>query len=131
MAPAGAAACRRELGGKWRSGEVDVDAVLFQADTRDEIGVQSSSGGRSTFRNVGRMPVDDLNSDFAGGSGIVNLRWQQQWSAGGTRIELVARIDNVANRRYAGSVIVNESSGRFFEPAAPRSLWLGLRLSAP
>ena len=33
------------------------------------------------------------------------------------------RVDNVANRRYAGSVIVNEALGRFFEPAPGRT-WL-------
>ena len=33
------------------------------------------------------------------------------------------RIDNVQNRGYAGSVIVNEGSARFFEPAPGRK-WL-------
>ena len=27
------------------------------------------------------------------------------------------RVENVADRRYAGSVIVSEARGRFFEPA--------------
>lgn len=33
------------------------------------------------------------------------------------------RVDNVADRRYAGSLIVNEGNGRFFEPAPGRP-WL-------
>jgi iron complex outermembrane receptor protein len=33
------------------------------------------------------------------------------------------RVDNVGNRRHAGSVIVNEANGRFFEPAPGRT-WL-------
>ena len=32
-----------------------------------------------------------------------------------------ARIDNLTDRRYAGSVIVNEGNGRYFEPAAGRN----------
>jgi iron complex outermembrane receptor protein len=35
-----------------------------------------------------------------------------------------ARIDNVTDRRYAGSVIVNESNGRYFEPAPGRTFTL-------
>jgi iron complex outermembrane receptor protein len=33
------------------------------------------------------------------------------------------RGDNLADRRYAGSVIVNEGNGRYFEPAPGRT-WL-------
>jgi iron complex outermembrane recepter protein len=42
---------------------------------------------------------------------------------GAGRLELLARIDNLADRRYVGSVIVGESNGRFFEPALGRT-WL-------
>ncbi|WP_268795277.1 hypothetical protein [Pelomonas sp. Root1237] len=33
------------------------------------------------------------------------------------------RVDNLADCRYAGSVIVNDGNGRFFEPAPGRT-WL-------
>ena len=42
-------------------------------------------------------------------------------------LELLARIDNLIDTRYAGSVIVNEANGRFFETAAPRNGLLSLR----
>ena len=38
------------------------------------------------------------------------------------------RLDNAADRRYAGSVIVNESNRRFFEPALPRTWLLAITL---
>jgi iron complex outermembrane receptor protein len=38
----------------------------------------------------------------------------------------VLRIDNVANKKYAGSVIVNDGNGRYFEPAAPRTFYVGM-----
>ena len=38
------------------------------------------------------------------------------------------RMGNLFNRHYAGSVIVNESNGRFFEPAPGRTLMAGLDL---
>lgn len=37
-----------------------------------------------------------------------------------------ARVDNLFDRRYAGSVIVNESNGRYYEPAPGRSVGVGL-----
>jgi iron complex outermembrane receptor protein len=36
-------------------------------------------------------------------------------------------VDNLANRNYAGSVIVNETSARYFEPAPRRNMSVGLR----
>jgi iron complex outermembrane recepter protein len=82
------------------------------------------------WRASGRVPVNDLNGDFAAGYGVVNLRAVQRYALGGGQtLELLLRIDNVADQRYAGSVIVNDANGRYFEPAAPRSVLLGLRLS--
>lgn len=43
-----------EVGSKWRSAAVDVDATLFVVRTDDEIGVRTNTGGRSSFQNVGR-----------------------------------------------------------------------------
>jgi iron complex outermembrane receptor protein len=36
-------------------------------------------------------------------------------------VATAARVDNVFNRRYAGSVIVNEGNGRYYEPAPGRN----------
>lgn len=76
----------------------------------------------------GRTAVDDLNSDFAAGYGLLALRaqWTLKERSGGG-IDLLARIENLTDRRYASSVIVNEGNGRFFEPAAGRSWMVGLR----
>ena len=46
-----------------------------------------------------------------------------RWSLGGT-----ARVDDLAGRRCVGSVIVDETSGRFFEPAPRRTLFAGATL---
>ena len=78
-------------------------------------------------RGQGRQPVNDINSDFAGGFGMLALRAQWRLELGPGRLELLGRIDNLADRRVAGSVIVNEGNQRFFEPAAGRSLLLSAR----
>jgi len=80
-------------------------------------------------RGAGRVAVNDRNGDFAAGYGLAALRWSKSFAlGGGTRMEVLARVDNLADRAYAGSVIVNDANSRFFEPGAPRSALLALRL---
>ncbi len=75
----------------------------------------------------GRTAVDDRNSDFAEAWYTLALRARHAWQIGASsRLEAVVRLDNLLDRRFAGSVIVNEANGRFFEPAAPRAWYLGL-----
>ena len=78
--------------------------------------------------HTGRLWVDDANSDAAGSSTVLNARAGFAQSVGGWQVTELLRLDNATNRRYAGSVIVNESNRRFFEPALQRN-WL-LALSA-
>ena len=71
--------------------------------------------------------VDDINSDAAPGYAVFNLRTGKEFRAGPATWYLYGRIDNVFDRDYAGSVIVNEGRGRFFEPAPGRRFFIGLR----
>jgi iron complex outermembrane recepter protein len=204
-----------ELGLKWRDADwgLSAEAALFRANTKDEIGVQTNAGGRSTFQNVGstkrqgvelsaawrvdaqwraqlsltvlnatyqdnfltcagvpcpaptvavpagnriagtlpktafaevawtpgsfelaletrgqgRQPVNDVNSDFASGFGLLALRAMWRADLGPGKLEALLRVDNLADRRVAGSVVVSETNGRFFEPAAGRNATLSLR----
>jgi iron complex outermembrane receptor protein len=59
---------------------------------------------------------------------VVALRWLQRWPLDeASQIEWLTRVDNLFDHRYAGSVIVNDGNGRYFEPAAGRTLQLSLR----
>jgi len=80
------------------------------------------------WRAQGSTPVDDLNSDFGAGFGVVGLRWGANLAVtdSGT-LQMLARVDNIFNRAYVGSVIVNEANRRYFEPGAPRNYLLSLR----
>ena len=66
------------------------------------------------------------NSDSAGSYFTANIRTGFEQELGDVRLKEFLRIDNLADRNYAGSVIVNESNGRFFEPALGRSAYFGL-----
>jgi iron complex outermembrane receptor protein len=77
-------------------------------------------------RHIGRIAVDDLNSDFTSAATLFNLRVSlaQNWQRWTFREFL--RVDNLAGRRYVGSVIVNEGNRRYFEPAPGRTWLLGM-----
>jgi iron complex outermembrane receptor protein len=82
-------------------------------------------------RGQSRLPVNDVNSDFAAGFGLLALRARTRIALDGGWLELLARVDNLADRRVVASVIVNEGNARFFEPAPGRSLLLSARWSRP
>ena len=71
--------------------------------------------------------VNDVNSDAAPGYAVVNASTSYAFNAGPTKMFLFARLDNLLDRHYAGAVIVNDGNQRFFEPAADRRLFVGLR----
>ena len=78
-----------------------------------------------------RVFVDDGNSAEAAGWAIANLRIGGRVPIGGASVTPVAAVQNVFDRRYVGSVVVNAAAGRFYEPAAERTVSLGLSLTAP
>jgi iron complex outermembrane recepter protein len=83
-------------------------------------------------RAQGALVVDERNSDAAAGHGLVHVRWLERWPLpGGATLELLLRGENLFDRRVAGSVIVNEANGRFFEPGPGRQGLVSLRVVAP
>ncbi|MCX7274596.1 MAG: TonB-dependent receptor [Burkholderiales bacterium] len=75
---------------------------------------------------VGRIMVNDANSDSAAPYALMNLRVGLTRETRGWRLSPFLRIDNVADRRYVGSVIVNDGNRRFFEPAPGRTWVTGV-----
>ncbi|MFT3791101.1 MAG: TonB-dependent receptor [Rudaea sp.] len=207
-----------EIGSKWRfdnGGEFDV--AVFNADTRNEIAVATSSGGRTTYQNVDRArrrgaefkldlplvagwhaqlaytwldarflspfltcpaastcttpntpvaagaripgvprsdfyaalrwgealgwnatvevnaasatPVNDLNTQYAPGYGTLGLGTGYVFETRSTTISTFLRVQNLFDRNYAGSIIVNESNGRYYEPAPGCSVLAGVHLT--
>lgn len=195
-----------EIGSKTRIGNGLLTAALFQTDTDNEIVVDSSSGGRTSYKNAGktrrqgmelgldqqfgeswrlkaawtwldatyrtnvcgdascngnRIPGIARNMGYASfgyqpeqgwyaGSDIrymsdimandestakapswtvVGLTTGYKWSYGRMDMDLFGRVDNLFDREYVGSVIVNESNGRYYEPAPGRNYGIGLNLA--
>lgn len=195
-----------ESGSKTRIGNGLFTAALFQTNTDNEIVVDSSSGGRTSYKNAGktrrqgmelgldqqfgeswrlkaawtwldatyrtnvcddascngnRIPgiarnmgyasfgyqpeqgwyagsdirymsdimANDENTAKAPSWTVVGLTTGYKWSYGRMDMDLFGRIDNLFDREYVGSVIVNESNGRYYEPAPGRNYGIGLNLA--
>jgi iron complex outermembrane receptor protein len=82
------------------------------------------------WRGSGQVATNDRNTEFAPGYGVLALRWSKPVKLfAKSEAEWLVRVDNLLDRHHAGSVIVNEANGRFYEPAAPRSVLVGLRVT--
>ena len=86
---------------------------------------QPAGGWRLTLegRALSRVWVNDLNTDAAAGHATLAAAASHTLDLGAWQLATLLRVDNLTNRRYAGSVIVNDGNGRFFEPAPGRT-WL-------
>ena len=75
----------------------------------------------------GSMAVNDTNSlSMATGYAVMNIRGVlRQEVAGGWSLSQFFRINNVLNRSYVGSVIVNQASSQFYEAAPGRNWMIG------
>ena len=79
----------------------------------------------------GPMAVNDLNTQYmAPGYAVMNIRGVlRQEIAGGWSFSQFFRINNILDRSYVGSVIVNQSSLQYYEPAPTRNWMIGAKAS--
>jgi len=74
-----------------------------------------------------KMYVEDSNSQPAAPSyAIANLRAGFDLRYGALTLRSFARLDNIFDRQYVGSVVVGDSNGRYYESAPGRNWLLGL-----
>jgi iron complex outermembrane receptor protein len=93
-----------------------------------ELGWRPPTGWRAgaDARYLGKVMVNDFNTDAAASFVALGAHVGYVVEVNRWRLVATARIDNLTDRRYAGSVIVNEGNGRYFEPAAGRNHALNL-----
>jgi iron complex outermembrane receptor protein len=78
------------------------------------------------LHSAAKVYVNEQNSDAAPAYAVVNLRAGFEQRLGRWQMSEFVRLDNVGDRRYAGSVIVAAAGGRFFEPAPGRNAMVGV-----
>jgi iron complex outermembrane receptor protein len=64
-----------------------------------------------------RIYADDRNTGYAGGYWTENLRAGFEQKSAAWHTSEYLRVENLFNKAYVGSVIVNDANSRFFEPA--------------
>lgn len=92
-------------------------------------------GGRSVYQNVDNVRRRGLELAWRAKAGRCSPRASYTYLdayfgnayPGATRWQFWARLDNLFNRGYAETLVMNDGNGRFFEPAAGRRLMVGVR----
>jgi len=80
------------------------------------------------MRHSSKVYVNDRNSEAAPGYTVASLRAGFRQRGKGWRLTEFVRIENLADRRYIGSVIVADGNGRFYEPSPGRVFTVGVTL---
>ncbi|MGH8688106.1 MAG: TonB-dependent receptor family protein [Burkholderiales bacterium] len=74
-----------------------------------------------------KVPVNDANSEFAPSYAVFNAVASIEQKGTSLRLTEFLRVNNVLDRQYIGSVIVNDGNGRYYEPAPGRNVMVGLQ----
>lgn len=73
-----------------------------------------------------RIFANDTNTEAASQYAIANIRIAYAHQFRGWKFSEFMRVDNVTETKYIGSVIVNESNRRFYEPSPGRNYMVGV-----
>ncbi|WP_441365974.1 TonB-dependent receptor domain-containing protein [Acinetobacter lwoffii] len=76
-----------------------------------------------------RIYVNDTNTEYAPSYTVAGANVGYHWKMQDWAVNAFARVDNLFDKDYSGSVIVNESNSRFFEPAEGRNWSAGLSVT--
>ncbi|KSB85812.1 TonB-dependent receptor, partial [Salmonella enterica subsp. enterica serovar Newport str. S09097] len=82
-----------------------------------------------TFRYMGDIMANDENTAKAPSYTVVGLNTGYKFNYSQLTVDIFGRVDNLFDKEYIGSVIVNESNGRYYEPAPGRNYGVGINLA--
>src|SRR5690606_33467420 len=88
-------------------------ALYLSLDWLPEEGFRAGIDGRY----LSSIPVNDGNTESAPSYFVTGVHAGYVWRNGSWRVGSYARIDNLFDRHYAGSVIVKEGNERYFAAA--------------
>jgi iron complex outermembrane recepter protein len=73
------------------------------------------------------ITVNDIGTVRAPGYGIWHAEFGRNWLLGDSVLRGFARVENLLDKTYVGSVIVNEGNSRFIETGSDRTASIGLQ----
>ncbi|MEQ4452215.1 TonB-dependent receptor PqqU [Kosakonia sacchari] len=80
-------------------------------------------------RYMSDIMANDENSAKAPSYTVTGLNTGYKFSYGNWMMDVFGRVDNLFDRKYVGSVIVNEGNNRYYEPAPGRNYGVGLSVA--
>lgn len=80
-------------------------------------------------RYMGDIMANDENTAKAPSYTVVGLNTGYKFNYSQLTVDIFGRVDNLFDKEYIGSVIVNESNGRYYEPAPGRNYGVGINLA--
>jgi iron complex outermembrane receptor protein len=101
----------------------------YRTQLYGEASWKAPSVGFSTAlegRYNSKVYVNDANTDAAPSYTVFNVRAGFQQNVSNWRISEYLRVENIFDKDYIGSVKVNDSKLRYFEPAAGRNYLIGI-----
>lgn len=78
---------------------------------------------------LSKVEVNDVNDEAAPSYGVLNLSAGYVFTLQRLQLRSTLEVHNLLDEDYVGSVIVNDGSGRYYEPAPDRSVLASLRLT--
>jgi len=81
------------------------------------------------IQHVGKLYANDRNTAFAPAYTVGSIRAGLAQSTGRFEMTQYVRVNNVTGRNYSGSVIVNDTNSRYFEPSPLRNWMAGISAS--
>lgn len=77
---------------------------------------------------VSRYPADNLNTAWNHRYGVIDLKagYRHLFAGGGSAVQPFVNLNNILDKRYNGSVVVNAFGGRYYEPAPGRNWQFGV-----
>jgi iron complex outermembrane receptor protein len=73
------------------------------------------------------VPVNDQNSDSASAYATFNFIFALLQAGPRWQISEFVRVDNLFDKNYVGSVVVNDANNRYFEPSPQRNMTVGVQ----
>ncbi|MTJ02433.1 TonB-dependent receptor domain-containing protein [Idiomarina piscisalsi] len=71
-------------------------------------------------------PVNDANDTFAPSYTTWNFAASREWQWSNSELDVWVRVDNITDKDYVSAVVVNQGSGRSFEPGIGRQASVGI-----
>lgn len=75
------------------------------------------------------VAVNDQNTQYAPGYAVLDASIGYVFDLTDAKVSTFLRVDNLFDHSYVGSVIVNESNGRYYEPAPDRTVFAGVQIT--